>query len=69
MDDYSPQAMNVVLSLAQQSDCIQVAIVNDAVVDPNEVFNVVLTTNANVNVARATATVSIDDDDVGKWFE
>ena len=61
--------MGVTLSLSQPRDCIQVAIVNDNILDPNEVFEVVLTTttvNAMVLAGGDTATVTITDDEIGK---
>ena len=67
--DFNPQAMTVILSPSQPRDCIQVAIVNDIIPDPNEVFEVVLTTNtvnATVFAGGDTATVTITDDDIGK---
>ena len=56
------------LGLPQPRDCIQVAIVNDIIADPDEVFEVVLTTNtvnAIVLDGGDTATVTITDDDIG----
>ena len=61
--------MTVTLSLSQPRECIQVDIVNDVIPDPNEVFEVVLTTstvNAVVLDGADTATVTISDDDIGK---
>ena len=60
--DFNPQAMTVTLSLSQPRDCIQVDIVNDIIADPNEVFEVVLTTNTVNTIVldgADTATVNI----------
>ena len=62
--------MSVTLSPSQPMDCIQVAIVNDIIADPDEVFEVVLTTNtvnAIVLDGGDTATVTITDDEIGKY--
>ena len=63
--------MTVTLSLSEPRDCIQVDIENDNILDPNEVFEVVLTTNT-VNAAvlggADTATVTINDNEIGKYM-
>ena len=63
--------MSVTLSQSQTRDCIQVDIVNDVISDPNEVFEVVLTTNtvnATVLAGARTAIVTITNNEIGKYM-
>ena len=51
------------LSEIQLRDCVQVPIVGDALLDPNEIFNIVLTTSTpgvTVRTGRDSAQVIID---------
>ena len=67
MEDFSTEGLGVTLSAAQQRDCVQVDIVDDAIVDPDEIFIVNLVTNTPGTVVRAgrgTAQVTIVDNDV-----
>ena len=69
ISDFGSQAMAVSLSASQTQDCVQIPIVNDVILDPNEVFEVTLTTTttgATVRSGLDSATVTITDDDQGK---
>ena len=62
--------MTVTLSSSQPRDCIEIAIVNDVIAEPNEVFEVVLTTDTDDAVVldgADTATITITDNDIGKY--
>ena len=62
-DDFDPDPLTVILSEVQPRDCVQVPIVGDALLDPNEMFNVVLTTSTpgvTVRSGRDSAQVIID---------
>ena len=61
--------MPVTLSAANPIDCVRVPIVNDVTRDPDELFQVVLSTSFASVVVRpslASAQVSIIDNDEGK---
>ena len=69
ISDFSTQTMGVTLSATQLRDCVQLSIVDDNVLDPDEVFRVTLTTStagATVRSDLSSATVTITDDDMGK---
>ena len=60
--DFLPQQMTVSLSADQLRACVQVAIIADAIVEPNEVFDVGLTTSTSgvaVRLGREVAQVNI----------
>ena len=62
--DFLPQQMTVSLSADQLRACVQVAIVEDTIVDPNEVFDVSLTTSTSgvaVRLGRELARVNISE--------
>lgn len=61
--------MMVTLSAAEPTFCIQIPIVDDAIRDPDELFEVVLTTSFASVVVRpslSSAPVLITDNDEGK---
>ena len=61
--------MDVSLSASETQDCVQIPIVDDTVLDPNEVFRVTLTTStagATVRSGLDSATVTITDNDQRK---
>ena len=69
IDDFSTQPMTVILSPTQLRDCVRVPIVDDSILDPNEVFNVELTTGTPGVVVRPgldLAQVTINDNDERK---
>ena len=69
ISDFGNQPMSVTLSASEPRGCVQVSIVDDVVVDPNEVFAVTLTTTtagATVRSGLDAATVTITDDDQRK---
>lgn len=58
--DFDATPMSVSLSASQRRGCIQIGIVYDNIADPNEVFEVVLTSNtANVEVASGGDTAVV----------
>ena len=60
----------VTLSASQTRVCVQFDVTDDVEVDPNEVFNVALTTSspyATTRVGRDEAVVTIDDNDEREW--
>ena len=62
-DDFNAEPLTVNLDSTQLRDCVQIPIVEDALLDPNEMFSVVLTTNTPgvvVRSGRDSAQVIID---------
>ena len=62
-DDFNADPLTVNLNATQLRDCVQIPIVEDALLDPNEMFSVVLTTNTPgvvVRPGRDSAQVIID---------
>ena len=60
--DFLPQQMTVSLSADQLRACVQVVIITDTLVDPDEVFDVSLTTSTSgvaVRLGREVAQVNI----------
>ena len=60
--DFDPQQITVSLSADQLQACVQVAIVDDTIVDPNEVFDVSLiisTLGVAIRQGREVAQVNI----------
>ena len=69
--DFDAQVMDVSLSANETRDCVQIPIINDTVLDPNEVFRVTLTTStagATVRSSLDSATVTIIDDEPCKYL-
>jgi len=49
---------------SQQQECEDVAIINDALLESDETFSIVLTTSAeNTAISHSTSTITILDDD------
>lgn len=71
MVDFNPQPMAVQLSAASPVACVRIPIVNDIIRDPDEVFEVELTTpfaRAVVSPQLRVADVVITDNDDGKTY-
>lgn len=67
--DYTPNAGSVIISAGQTEATVVVSIAADSDVEPNETFQMVLTTitgDADVSLAGSPAVVTIDDDDASE---
>ena len=68
MSDYANQTVSVTLSASRLTECVQINLVDDADLDPDEEFTLVLstTTGATVNNNFRSALVTITDNEQGK---
>ena len=69
--DFDARAIEVSLSAINTRDCVQIQIADDTILEPNEVFEVQLTTSTAGATLRSGfdfATVTIMDDDPRKCF-
>ena len=63
-DDYSPVNEDVVISPGQQSQCIDIAILDDDILESDETLSISLTADQlGVNIDVSEATVTITDND------
>ena len=63
-NDYSPVNEDVVINPGEQSECIEIPIVNDDILESDETFSILLTSNQiGVNVDVSETTVTIMDND------
>ena len=68
--DFQMATFDVTLSMDQTRDCVTFTVTDDAVLDPFEIFDVVLTTSsffAIVYVNISSAVVTINDNDEREW--
>ena len=69
--DYNAPSLPVSLSADNVESCVQIPIVDDVVIDPDEEFLVLLQTVSTIAIIRAgreSATVTITDNDQGKYY-
>ena len=63
-DDYSPVNEDVVISPGQQSQCIDIAILDDDILESDETLSISLTADQlGVNIDVSEAIVTITDND------
>ena len=66
-EDYNPQSLTVSLSDTERSDCVQIAIVADSVGEPDEVFNIELTSSTpGVTVLQGSSPAEVIISDTSK---
>ena len=64
--DFDPQQMTVSLSADQLRACVQVSIVDDMLVDPDEVFDVSLTISTGVAIRQGRGVAQVNIVEISK---